>query len=50
MANKVSWPSWRYGPGGKAAVFESETDVPDGWTDHPSKVEDIKESEKPIDL
>lgn len=31
------FPSWRYGPKGEAAVFESESDVPAGWHDHPSK-------------
>lgn len=33
------FPSWRYGPNGKSAVFESEADVPAGWHDHPSKHE-----------
>lgn len=37
MTNK--WPAWRYGPGGKAAIFESEDDVPKDWVDHPSKAE-----------
>lgn len=32
------FPSWRYGPKGEAAVFDSEADVPRGWEDHPSKV------------
>jgi hypothetical protein len=32
------WPSWRFGPNGQSAVFESEADVPNGWVDHPSKV------------
>lgn len=32
------WPSWRFGPGGQSAVFESEADVPVGWVDHPTKV------------
>jgi hypothetical protein len=32
------WPSWRFGPGGQSAVFESEADVPKGWVDHPTKV------------
>jgi hypothetical protein len=34
------WPSWRFGPGGQSAVFESEADVPAGWVDHPTKVKD----------
>jgi hypothetical protein len=34
----VYWPSWRYGPDGQAAVFNSEDDVPEGWADHPAKV------------
>lgn len=36
--DKVLWPSWRYGPGGQARVFDSGEDVPVGWHDHPSKV------------
>lgn len=32
------FPGWRYGPGGKSAIFESEGDVPTGWVDHPSLV------------
>lgn len=35
---KQNWPAWRYGPNGASAVFESEKDVPKGWTDHPSKM------------
>lgn len=34
------FPSWRYGPGGEAQVFQFEADVPKGWFDHPSKVAD----------
>lgn len=33
-----NWPAWRYGPGGKSDVFQHESDVPNGWVDHPSKV------------
>lgn len=33
-----SYPAWFYGPNAAAQVFQSETDVPDGWADHPSKV------------
>lgn len=36
------WPSWRYGPGGEAAVFNSPEEVPEGWEDHPSKVKEPK--------
>jgi hypothetical protein len=39
------WPSWRYGPKGESAVFESEADVPAGWHDHPSKHEKAAKSE-----
>lgn len=38
MRGPDHWPSWRYGPNGQSGVFESETDVPTGWEDHPSKV------------
>lgn len=43
MTDKQHWPSWRYGPNGQSGVFDSETDVPAGWQDHPSKV-----GEKPV--
>lgn len=33
-----TFPSWRYGPDGKAEIFNDEGDVPAGWVDHPSKV------------
>lgn len=26
------WPSWRYGPSGEAAIFQTEEEVPFGWT------------------
>lgn len=34
----MTFPSWRYGPGGQAQIFQSEADVPKGWFDHPSKL------------
>lgn len=46
-------PTWRYGPGGAAAVFYSEKDIPAGWEDHPSKVKEPKpkkEEPKKLDL
>jgi hypothetical protein len=36
--NIVKWPSWRYGPDGQEAIFQSEDEVPEGWEDHPSKI------------
>ena len=33
-----NWPAWFYGPKGASAVFESQSNVPAGWVDHPSKV------------
>lgn len=35
-------PFWMYGPGGAAKIFTSLSDVPEGWQDHPSKVEEPK--------
>lgn len=32
------FPSWRYGPGDAAEIFNSAADVPKGWEDHPGKV------------
>ena len=34
------FPTWAYGPGGQADIFHREEDIPAGWVDHPSKVED----------
>jgi hypothetical protein len=28
------WPSWAFGPNGESAIFQSEEDVPKGWTHH----------------
>jgi hypothetical protein len=38
--HKVStgWPSWRYGPGGKSMICQSEAEVPIGWADNPDKL------------
>jgi hypothetical protein len=36
------WPSWRYGPGEQAAIFNSPEEVPDGWETHPSLVKEPK--------
>jgi len=40
------WPAYRYGPDGAAEIFEQESDVPAGWTDHPSKVGEAKPAPK----
>lgn len=29
------WPAWRYGPSGESAIFQSEEEVPNGWTKKP---------------
>lgn len=42
-----AWPSVRYGPDGQSKVCESEADVPEGWEDHPCKVEC---KAKPLDV
>lgn len=36
----VRFPGWRYGPNGEAQIFQTEADVPKGWTDNPN---DFKE-------
>jgi hypothetical protein len=33
-----TFPSWRYGPGDQARIFDCAEDVPKGWQDHPSLV------------
>jgi hypothetical protein len=35
---KLHWPAWRFGPGGQSQIFDYEDQVPSGWVDHPSKV------------
>lgn len=43
------FPAWRYGPNGASDTFNSEADVPAGWQDHPSKVENQgKSSQTPV--
>lgn len=32
------WPSWRYGPGGQADIFQHAEQVPEGWVDHPNQL------------
>lgn len=32
------FPAWFYGPDGQSAIFDSESEVPDGWADHPTGV------------
>jgi hypothetical protein len=38
--NKIdrSWPSWRYSPSGEGKIFQSEAEVPIGWTKKPGEV------------
>ena len=43
--NSKSWPSWRYGPNGEAAIFQTEAEVPHGWTRKPGE---IYEAPQPI--
>lgn len=33
-----SWPSWRYGPYGEAQIFNTESEVPHGWTKKPGEI------------
>lgn len=43
-----AWPAWRYGPKGESAIFESEKDVPKGWSDQPKKGGEKAVSEKDL--
>lgn len=47
MSKDNQWPAWRFGPGGKSDVFQSEKDVPAGWVDHPTKVKEAPKASKP---
>lgn len=40
--DKQSWPAWFYGPNNQADTFGSPEEVPEGWHDHPIKVEGDK--------
>ena len=33
----TGWPSWRYGPNGESGIFQSEAEVPYGWTRKPGE-------------
>lgn len=46
----AKFPGWRFGPEGEQQLFQSEEQVPEGWTDNPndhkpkgSKVEPLKQ-------
>lgn len=41
-----NWPAWYYGPAGASSIFASEGEVPKGWQDHPSKVEETAKPAK----
>ncbi len=32
----IKYPGARYGPGGAVGIFQSEEEVPKGWTDNPN--------------
>lgn len=34
----AKWPGWRYGPFGEKAIFNSEAEVPHGWTRKPGEL------------
>lgn len=42
-----SWPAWYYGPKGEADIFQSKTEVPSGWKDHPFNPDEAKATSKP---
>lgn len=37
------YPKWAYGPGGKSGIFNSAEEIPAGYVDHPSKLDDFVE-------
>lgn len=45
-----SWPSWRYGPNGEAQIFQTEADVPRGWTRKPGVPEEPRPSRETVVL
>lgn len=38
---------WAYGPNGQAQIFDHAEQIPEGWEDHPSKVEKPKREPRP---
>lgn len=34
--NVDKFPGWRFGPDGQQGLFETEDEVPEGWTDNPN--------------
>lgn len=34
-----AWPAWYFGPNNQSGVFDRAEDVPEGWVDHPSKLQ-----------
>lgn len=31
-----NWPAWYYGPEGQSSIFETASEVPEGWQDSPA--------------
>lgn len=46
----VYWPSWRFGPNGEKAVFNSAEEVPAGWSDAPQEAATSTESTTSTEL
>lgn len=44
----TEFPKWFYGPKGAAEVFESAEEVPEGWVEHPSKLDGAPQDPAPI--
>lgn len=43
--NPIKFPGFRYGPNGQSQIFQSESEVPEGWTDNPN---DFKTSNEAV--
>lgn len=42
MGMDYVWPQWFYGLGGQSKLCATPDDVPEGWEDHPYKLEDTQ--------
>ena len=43
----IAWPCWAHGPNGESQIFQSEDDVPKGWTHHAKPKKGGDKSDEP---
>jgi len=48
MSKFPGWPAWRYNSEGEGRIFQSEAEVPKGWTANPFPDRKTSSTEEPV--